>query len=49
MSHSVEQHFSELHLSQEDHDQIYEQDDHQDQRLVKNIFSISFRIELVSV
>lgn len=33
MSNSVEQQFSELNLSQEDHDQIFEQEDHQD-RLV---------------
>lgn len=33
MSHSVEQQFSELNLSQEDHDQ-YEPEDHQDLRLV---------------
>ncbi|XP_063837618.1 insulin-like growth factor 2 mRNA-binding protein 1 isoform X4 [Ostrinia nubilalis] len=31
MANSVEQQFSELNLSQEDHDQIFEQDDHQDQ------------------
>ncbi|XP_063373425.1 insulin-like growth factor 2 mRNA-binding protein 1 isoform X2 [Cydia amplana] len=30
MSNSVEQQFSELNLSQEDHDQIFEQDDSQD-------------------
>ncbi|KAI8430825.1 hypothetical protein MSG28_000980 [Choristoneura fumiferana] len=30
MANSVEQQFSELNLSQEDHDQIFEQDDHQD-------------------
>lgn len=34
MSNSVEQQFSELSLSQEDHDQIFEQEDHQDQRSV---------------
>lgn len=37
MSNSVEQQFSELSLSQEDHDQ-YEPEDHQDQRLVQ-VFS----------
>lgn len=36
MSNSVEQQFSELNLSQEDHDQ-YEQEDHQDQRLVPTL------------
>lgn len=36
MSNSVEQQFSELNLSQEDHDQ-YEQEDHPDPRLVPYI------------
>lgn len=40
MANSVEQQFSELNLSQEDHDQIFEQDDHQDLRLVKWIVGI---------
>ncbi|XP_045784467.1 insulin-like growth factor 2 mRNA-binding protein 1 isoform X3 [Maniola jurtina] len=31
MSNSMEQQFGELSLSQEDHDQIFEQDDHQEQ------------------
>lgn len=43
MSNSVEQQFSDLNLSQEDHDQIFEQDDHQDQRLVG---TYSNRIEM---
>ncbi|CAH0401980.1 unnamed protein product [Chilo suppressalis] len=30
MSNSLDQQFSDLNLSQEDHDQIFEQDDHQD-------------------
>ena len=43
MSNSVEQQFSELSLSQEDHDQ-YEPEDHQDQRLVPKCVQHILRI-----
>ncbi|KAI5636424.1 KH domain-containing protein [Phthorimaea operculella] len=39
MSNSVEQQFSELNLSQEDHDQIFEADDLQDSRSSKVLIS----------
>lgn len=42
MSNSLEQQFGDLNLSQEDHDQIFEQEDHQDQRLViKNLLDFT--------
>lgn len=41
MSNSVEQQFSELNLSQEDHDQIFEQEDHQDQSRSSKVVLIS--------
>lgn len=47
MSNSVEQQFSELSLSQEDHDQ-YEPEDHQDQRLVPNVPQIKYIIMIPS-
>ncbi|XP_026489583.1 insulin-like growth factor 2 mRNA-binding protein 1 isoform X4 [Vanessa tameamea] len=37
MSNSMEQQFGELSLSQEDHDQIFEQEDHQDQRAINGL------------